>query len=146
VRLPSTSGYFGPGRSSVLRGLLALFVAPVLVAFPFAAVLYTLDVMHGGGGLPTGARSLIRLALRLVPPTLLFGAPVWLILRLIRRESGWVYLLAGFIEGLLILIWLGSAFSRDFPRDLMPYALPASVLGASIAAAFWFLARDPGRP
>ena len=139
----SPSLYLGAGRSSALRGMLALFVAPVLIAFPLAAFLYTLDVLHGGGGLPTAATSLVRLALGLVRLTLVFGTPVWLILRLIRRESGWVYLLAGLTEGLLISIALGYGFSRDFPRDLMPYVLLAGAIGVSVAAVFWFLARDP---
>jgi hypothetical protein len=79
------------GRSGVLRGLIALVAAPVLIALPLGLFLDALDAW-GGGGLSISARSLLRLAPVLIRLTLLLGAPVWVVLRLIGRESGhWLW-------------------------------------------------------
>lgn len=132
------------GHTSIPPGLFALFAAPALIAFPFAAFLYAIDLLNGGGGLPTPAGSFVRLALVLIRLTLVFGTPAWLLLRFLRRESGWIYALTGFTEGLLAAIGWGYAFRPEFRIDSLQQALLASVVGASIATAFWLLARDHG--
>ena len=133
----------GRGRSSVKRGAAALVAAPVLMALPLALVLHLQDLRAGYVvSLPGAAiHSLPSLAVALFKLTLLFGIPTWIGLRLFHCESGVAYALAGLGWGLLATIWLSYAFRGGWSADQVPNAAFAGLLGASIAATFWSIAR-----
>ncbi len=144
---------FGPGRSAIERGVVALLAAPVLMAIP-VALLIQLSSLHGGYVLPrpsSAIHSFAGLAMAMIKLTLLFGIPTWIVLRLVHRESGLAYALAGLTWGVLGTIWLSYAFRDGWSADQVPNAAFAGLLGASIAVTFWSIAREPatnegGRP
>jgi hypothetical protein len=141
----SASFLFGPGRSAAGRGAIALLAAPVLMTIPLALLIY-LSSLHGGFFLPapgSAIHSFVGLATAMIKLTLLFGIPTWAVLRLIRRESGLAYALAGLAWGVLAIIWLSYAFRDGWSADQVPNAIFAGLSGACIAATFWSIARDP---
>jgi len=134
---------FGPGRSAIERGVVALLAAPVLMAIPLALFI---QLSSGGYVLPRPSSVIHRfagLAMAMIEMTLLFGIPTWIVLRLIHRESGLVYALAGLTWGVLLIIWLSYAFRGGWSADQIPNAAFVGLLGACIAVTFWSIAREP---
>lgn len=136
---------FGRGRSSIARGVLSLLLAPVLAAFPVAAMLF-LEANRGLLPLPDISTAVFRftgIAAMLLKPTIALGLPTWLILRLIRFESGWIYGVLGFCEAAGVAFLFSYAFNGHVRSDLAVDFLFAGGVGALIAALFWLIANDP---
>lgn len=136
---------FGRGRSSLTRGVFALFLAPVLAAGPVAGLIF-LDANHGLLPLPDIGAALFRvtgLAGALLKSATLFALPTWLFLRAIRQESGWIYAGLGFCEAMAAAIFFATSFNGYFRVDLTADFLFAGLVGAVIAILFWLIARDP---
>jgi hypothetical protein len=136
---------FGRGRSSFARGVLALFLAPVLAAFPVAGLMFFVS-NHGLLPLPDLSMAIFRvtgLAGALLKSATLFALPTWLFLRLIRQEVGWAYAGLGFCEAMAAAIFFTTSFNGYFRADLTADFLLAGLVGAVIASLFWLIAKDP---
>lgn len=136
---------FGRGRSSFTRGVFALFLAPVLAAVPVAGLMF---LISNGGLLPlpdlfTAIFRVTGLAGALLKSATLFALPTWLILRLVRWESGWIYAGLGFCEAMAAAIFFAASFNGYFRADLTADFLFAGLVGAVIASLFWLIANDP---
>lgn len=136
---------FGAERSSPGRAVIALIIAPFLMA-PLAGILLAMpDILAGRVLLPsfTGLiRSLEGLGWALLRGALFFGTPIWLLLYFSRKENILTYTALGLAAGLGCAIWLGYAFRGIFDADMVPAALLAGVMGATTAATFWLIARQ----
>jgi hypothetical protein len=110
-----------------------------------ATLFYLSDLQAGSAPCASGISFHFpaMLALGLFKLTLLFGVPTWIGLRLIHRESGVAYALAGLAWGMLGTIWLSYAFRNGWSADLLPHAVFAGFMGAFTAATFWSIARSP---
>ena len=125
---------FAPGRTSIKRGLLALFVAPTVafVLVPLPLSFFILGGDWGGERSNTDITPMLELIgigfLVALAATLVIGGLTWIVLRMAKRESGAAYTLAGAAGGLLWMVRYG--YSGFFPlqaaRGLGLYALGAA--------------------
>ena len=146
---PRYPAFSGTGRTSLLRGCVALLLAPALAVFPLSLLFFAVDI---GGSWEAGTLSDRNLSgvLPLVATvyavaagvTVVLGGPTWIVFRLLRRESARTYGLAGAVEGLLCAFhWGFSAGGALRLEQMLAFAL-CSVTGCVIAVGFWFIARD----
>ena len=148
-RPPRLPVFSGTGRTSLLRGCIALLLAPALAVFPLSLLFFAVDI---GGSWEAGTLSDRNLSgvLPLVATvyavaagvTVVLGGPTWIVLRLLRRESARTYALAGAVEGLLCAFHWGFSGGGAFRLEQMLAFALCSVTGCVIALGFWFIARD----
>lgn len=135
------------GRSSFTRGVLALFIAPLL-ATPPATLLLSLTA---GSPLQMDAAALdmthelFGMAAALIRLTLMFGLPTWGLLHLLRRESALTYGAAGGLEALSAAIAVSYGFTDGVRTDQIGAIAVAGIVGTLIALLFWAIARAPGK-
>jgi uncharacterized membrane protein len=145
---PSISFDFGPGRTGFPRGLFGLAAGPAAVAVLLVLGISVIEAVETGGdiALPrplSGLRTLWGVAQGMFVFTALLGGPTWLILRALRFERGWLYVLAGVGEAVAAALYVSVAFNHAFRPDLIPMFALAGVVGGAIAAVFWMIAREP---
>jgi hypothetical protein len=136
-------------RTSLRRGLIALIAAPILVLAPLCVLL--LAVAIGG---PSDPRVSLRDSSGLLLPAamalamteamaLVFGGPVWIALRLLRRESARIYAVAGLALGRLWGLWFGYSGAGPLRVDQTLAFGFCGAVGCVVAVGFWRMARDP---
>jgi hypothetical protein len=149
-RLPVFSG---TGRTSLLRGCIALVVAPAFAVIPLSLLFFAVDI---GGQWEenrqitrnlSGVLPLVAVAYAMVAGvTAVFGGVTWIVLRAFRRESARAYALAGAVGGLLCAFRVGYSGSGELRLDQMLAFALLSATGCVIALGFWFIARDRRAP
>ena len=142
---------FAPGRSSIVRALVGLVVAPTaaFILIPLPLAFFALSGDWGGeksntdplAGLPLiGIGYAVTLAI-----TVIGGGLVWIGLRASRRESGKAYTIAGAVLGLVIAMRMGFTTISTLLNPSAPLVIALCVLvGALVALSFWLIAREPG--
>lgn len=133
-------------RSSARRCLLALILAPSLLALPLLLILLLVFNLGSSDGhditsMREQARAIGVVLIALIGGTVVFGLPAWILLRAARRESDLTYGLAGLAEGLFAAFCAG--YSGSGPLRLYQ-AIGFGLLGlagGAIAWTFWRIAR-----
>ena len=134
-------------RTSLRRGALALILAPALAVLPVAMMtLLAFTIGLEGSSTIRDLHSQITqigiLALVLGGVSCLLGLPTWMFLRLVRRESGLAYLLAGMIEGLLCAFYFGYSGTGGLRFDQSLAFGLLSLTGGAVGWTFWRFAHD----
>ncbi len=133
-------------HSSVRRGLLALILAPTLLALPTLVILLLLfNLGSGDGHVTMGIREQMRdigvFLLALIGGTIFFGLPTWFFLRAVERESSLTYGLAGLAEGLFAAFYVGYSGSGPLRVDQAIGFSLLGLAGGAISLTFWRIAR-----
>ena len=132
--------------SSVRRGLLALILAPALLALPLLVILLLLFNLSSEDGhvtmsIPEQMQDIGVVLLALIGGTVFFGLPTWAVLRAAERESSLTYGIAGLAEGLFAAFYAGYSGSGPLRIDqAIGFGLLA-LAGGTIALTFWRIAR-----
>jgi len=148
-RPPNLPVFSGTGRTSLLRGCIALLVAPALAVIPLSLLFFAVDIggqWEAGREISRNLRGvlpLIGVAYAMVAGvTVVFGGPTWIVLRLLRRESARAYALAGAVGGMLCAFRVGYSGGGALRLDQMLAFALLSATGCVIALGFWYIARD----
>jgi hypothetical protein len=141
---------FGAGRTSVRRGLTALLLAPAFAVLPLSLLFLAFEFSNPWEeGIPmsqnlAGVLVLLEMVFGMVAAvTIAFGGPTWIVLRLIRKESARIYVLAGMVGGLLWAFFFLYAGAGAWTVERIVGFAFASASGGVVALGFWLIARDP---
>jgi hypothetical protein len=141
----SGSGRGRTSRRTSLRGGTVALVAAVALAILCLGVVLLLIVNLGGGCVIPGPQSqmleLLDMARKVGGTAIPLGLITWQFMRLIRRESGLAYLIAGLMEGLGCAFFVVLSTTGRVHTGQLPGILLLGTVGAGIGLVFWRLAR-----
>jgi hypothetical protein len=131
-------------RTSLRGGAVALVAAVALAILCLGVVLLLILNLRGGCVIPSPQsqmRELLGMATAVGGAAIPLGLITWQFIRLIRRESGLAYLMAGLIEGLGCALFVVLSTTGSVHTGQLPGILLLGAAGAGIGLAFWCLAR-----
>jgi hypothetical protein len=134
----------GESRTSLRGGAVALVAAAALAILCLGVVLLLILNLRGGCVIPSPQSQMLELlgmARAVGGAAIPLGLITWQFMRLIRRESGLAYLMAGLMEGLGCALFVALSTAGSVRTGQLPGILLLGAVGAGIGLVFWCLAR-----